>query len=368
MIIRLQGINKVRGRDGKIRCYDRITGLPIHAEYGTDAFAREVLAARKTFEEEKAEKAKAPDSWGWLVVYYKSTSKWKNLGKRTMEDYQDVLDYMADLDKMPLIEMQPAWVAEFIEITYTKRKRRFANYVLAVISRIWNVGRAAGKCPHPNPTDREHKIAKPRGSAKKNRAWKADEVRAYFGVASRQLTIAAALALMAGWREGDVCVLSLRSYDGESIMGRQGKTDNLVWIKAMTMLRAILDAEIKRLPRLPDAPLVINARGTGFTESGLRASFFKVIRKLESADLVRPGLTFHGLRTTLATWVADAGGDTRDIAAALGQATEAMAIHYAREADQKRRAAYAIDLVEQSANEILQNIKLNDVDTSREMS
>ncbi|MDR3438998.1 tyrosine-type recombinase/integrase [Telmatospirillum sp.] len=357
MIIRLKGINKVRGRDGKIRCYDRITGLPIQAEYGTDAFVQEVLAARKKFDEEKAEKAKVPNTWGWLVVYYKSTSKWSNLGKRTKEDYQDVLNYMANLDKMPLAEMQPEWVAEFVELTYGKRKRRFANYVLAVISRIWNVGRAAGKCPHPNPTDREHKISKPRGEPKRNRAWKADEVASYFGVASRQLTIAAALALMAGWREGDVCVLPRRSYDGESIMGRQGKTDNLVWIKAMAMLRAIIDAEIKRLPRLPDAPLVINARGSGFTESGLRASFFKVIRKLEQEGKVQPGLTFHGLRTTLATWIADAGGDTRDIAAALGHATEAMAIYYAREADQKRRAAYAIDLVEQSANEILQNIR-----------
>jgi integrase len=84
-----------------------------------------------------------------------------------------------------------------------------------------------------------------------------------------------------------------------------------------------------------------------YTPSGFRAVFFRLFRQLEAERKVNHGLTFHGLRTTLATAIADADGDTRTIAAALSQATEAMAAHYARGADRRRRASQAIALLEQ---------------------
>lgn len=51
---------------------------------------------------------------------------------------------------MPLIEMAPAFIADFVEATYRKRKRRFTNYVLAAISRV-SAGERTAKalCPLP---------------------------------------------------------------------------------------------------------------------------------------------------------------------------------------------------------------------------
>lgn len=92
--------------------------------------------------------------------------------------------------------------------------------------------------------------------------------------------------------------------------------------------------------------IVVGQRGEAFTESGFRARFFKVIRQLTADGEVGLGLTFHGLRHTAATMLADAGCDTRDIMAITGHKTEAMAQRYTRHADQRRRATLAIAKLE----------------------
>jgi integrase len=89
-----------------------------------------------------------------------------------------------------------------------------------------------------------------------------------------------------------------------------------------------------------------NSRGLPWTESGFRASFFKKIRELETAQLVQPGLTFHGLRHTVATILAEAGVSAEDIAAVLGQESSEMAEHYSKEADRSRRSKAAIRKLE----------------------
>ncbi len=355
MIVRIKGIKKTRGRNGAVYFYDRVSGRRISAAPDTPEFVAEISALRAAVLAIPAEDAKIPGTWGWLVTYWRSSPEWNQLAPRTRADYLRVLDYLAPLDGMPLTKMVPASIMEIRNKAFARHKRRFANYVLAAISRAWTVGSASGKVPHGNPVTKEQKVRRPKGAPTINRPWSPPEIRAAYEAMPDHLRVAMALALFAGWREGDVCRLKRHCYDGATISGRQGKTDGLVQIPAHSALKAVLDAEIARLPRLPDAPLVINRRGRGFTESGFRASFFKIIRELTATGAVSPGLTFHGLRVTLATWIADAGGDTRDIAATLGHTTEAMAIHYARHADRSRRAARAIALLEQQTNEILEN-------------
>jgi hypothetical protein len=87
---------------------------------------------------------------------------------------------------------------------------------------------------------------------------------------------------------------------------------------------------------------VLGVRGKPFTGSGFRCEFFKLIGRLEKTGKVGIGLTFHGLRHTVGKRLADAGCDTRDIQAWLGHKTAAMAEHYAKEADQKRRVRGAV--------------------------
>jgi integrase len=348
VIVRIKHIKKATGANGEAYYYDRISGKRIKSEYGTAEFVAEVAELRKAVEAQKQAMAKPEGTWGWLVEYWKSTPEWKNnLMQSTRDDYQRVLNYLAYLDPVPLKALDCARVVAIRNKAYERHKRRFANYVLAVISRAWNVGAAAGKAPHGNPTNKEQKIRRPKGLPDKNRPWTPAEFEAVFEAMPDHLQVAMMLAMWAGWREGDVCRMKRSAYDGASIQGRQGKTGDMVWMPCHSSLKTVLDAELERQPRTPEAPLVMTKRGGGhFTTDGFKASFYKVMRKLKERGTVTPGLTFHGLRTTLATLIADKGGDTRDIAAALGHATEAMAHHYARKADQKRRAAKAIALID----------------------
>jgi integrase len=106
---------------------------------------------------------------------------------------------------------------------------------------------------------------------------------------------------------------------------------------AHPMLRALLDQAPRHSPLV-----VVGARGEPYTGSRFRARFGKLIRQLREAERVAPGLTFHGLRVTTATMLAEAGCDTQTIMAITGHTTEAMVAHYRREADQKQRAKTAI--------------------------
>ncbi len=64
--------------------------------------------------------------------------------------------------------------------------------------------------------------------------------------------------------------------------------------------------------------LCATSRGTPWTADGFRASFFKLIRALEEAGNVHPGLTFHGLRHTAASVFAENGVSAEDISGVLG--------------------------------------------------
>ncbi|PWC54627.1 tyrosine-type recombinase/integrase [Azospirillum sp. TSO22-1] len=129
---------------------------------------------------------------------------------------------------------------------------------------------------------------------------------------------------------------------------------------AHSELRTILDEARARLPDMAEKlaqkgrpvpmTIVVGERGASFTEDGFRARFFKLVRELEKKEWVRPGLTFHGLRHTAATMLADAGCDTRDIQAVLGHRTAAMSEHYAKDADRRRRATAAITKLEDARN------------------
>ena len=83
--------------------------------------------------------------------------------------------------------------------------------------------------------------------------------------------------------------------------------------------------------------LCLNSQGDPWTESGFRASLRTFLKMLERDQAIAPGLTFHGLRHTVATVLADAGVEEETIAAWLGQRTVEMARHYSRQARRSRQ-------------------------------
>ena len=62
--------------------------------------------------------------------------------------------------------------------------------------------------------------------------------------------------------------------------------------------------------------------------------------------MIAKGLTFHGLRHTVATELRELGYDTRTIADMLGQKSESMAAHYSRDADLHEKLKPAVEKME----------------------
>ena len=67
-------------------------------------------------------------------------------------------------------------------------------------------------------------------------------------------------------------------------------------------------------------------------------------------DGIGPGLTFHGLRHTVATVLRELGYDTETIADALGQSSPGMAMHYAKEADLRKKLTQVVKRFDRRMN------------------
>ena len=148
-------------------------------------------------------------------------------------------------------------------------------------------------------------------------------------LAPLHLRLPIAIGRWTGLREGDVLRLPRTAFDGATVRLRTSKRGVPVSIPIAAPLRAIVDAA----PAHNAITLCANSRGKPWTESGFRASLFKFLRRLKQEGKIGEGLTFHGLRHSVATDLRELGFDTRTIADLLGQKTLAMAEHYSRDAD-----------------------------------
>ena len=144
-----------------------------------------------------------------------------------------------------------------------------------------------------------------------------------------QIKMPIALGMYLGLREGDALRVTWSAIKDGEIGLVTAKAGTTVRLPISTHLAAIL-AEVEGSRA---GLIALTSRGQPWTESGFRASWRTLRVGLEKEGRIEPGLTFHGLRHTVATILRQAGVDPRRIADALGQKTEGMALHYSREAD-----------------------------------
>jgi integrase len=331
--IKVRGVKAYKSR-GKLYFYHRKTRLRIRAEFGTAAFLAEV---------ERLDQSRLPEAvpvrvgtLGALIAAYRASPEFRQLAVRTRDDYQKVFNYLRPLDGDPLVNIDPAYTLAVRNAAFDKRKRHFANSVVTVLRLLFAWGQLYGVGVDKNAAI-VPKFRRPRGTPKANRRGTREELEIVLDAAPVELRLAIALAVCTGMRESDVLRFPWSGYVDGTIHGRAAKTGAPISMPAHPMLRELLH----QAPRLGPI-IVVGARGNAFTPSGFRTRFFKLIRQLRTAGQVAPGLTFHGLRTTTATMLAEAGCDTQTIMAITGHETEAMVKLYREEADKKGRADVAI--------------------------
>jgi integrase len=327
--VRVPGV-KIYASKGILYAYDRASGerlTPPHT-IGTPEWWEALQKIRA-----RTKPAPAPKlgTWGALVTSYRGSERFRTeLAPRTRADYQRVLNWLATWDDVALERWTRSFVAGLRDRAQREHKRRFANYVLSVVSVVFAHGLEREKVER-NPVRDVAKVRRPKNLERANRPWSIEEWEVVTSKAPPHLLAPIVLGGMLGYREGEMVSVKRDTWNRKTGMLTRisAKSGKPVRVPAPEVVERALSA----LPDHSAITLLVTSRGQPWKLDGFRGSFFRFIRKLEADGLVADGLTFHGLRHRTATMMRQLGYDTRTIADMLGQETEGMAAHYAREAD-----------------------------------
>ncbi|RYE61017.1 MAG: integrase, partial [Oxalobacteraceae bacterium] len=187
---------------------------------------------------------------------------------------------------------------------------RKADLAWAVMARVLSVAKDRGRIKE-NPCARGGRLYK---ADRVDSIWTDEIIERARANLPKELGHAMMLALWTGQRQGDLLTLPWSAIDGHFIRLKQSKGGRRVAVKIIRPLRELLSG----LPRTQKT-ILTNSRGTSWTSSGFRASWGKAI-----AALGIEGLTFHDLRGSAATRLAEAGCTDQEIASITGHSAETV--------------------------------------------
>ena len=265
-------------------------------------------------------------SVAWTVDLYIRSADYAQLAASTQRDYRR---YLNRLDKAVGGRQLSALDTEFMFALRDRLRATpgAANHAIAVIRALYTFARKRKLVPI-DPTEGVDKLRGGEGY----RRWTDEDISKFRESAVPMMRLALELGLYTGQRLSDVIRLSWAHYDGAKIRIRQQKTKTLLVIPVHPDLGKLLDA-------MPRTGLMILATKTGRAfHPRVFSRDFKVAR--EAAGLT--GLSFHGLRHTAASKLAELGAGAPEIQAITGHKSLKLVEHYIRQANQEVQAGRAI--------------------------
>jgi integrase len=308
--VKLTGINTVKKRlaDGSTVTHYyawRGKGAPkLDGKPGSPEFVASYNAAHQARQKGHAGTVQA------LLAAYQASPYFTGKAERTRADYiKHIRKIEAKFGGFPIAALSDRRArGEFLRWrdTLAEASRRQADYTLAVFALILAWAFDRGDAPG-NPLERPGKTYR---AERSEIIWTDADVDAFRAAAPPHLALALDLALWTGQRQGDLIKLTWAAYDGQRIRLRQSKRGKRVTIPVGAPLRAALDAAKAKRRGLT---ILATTRGTPWTSDGFRASWGKV-------EAAMGGLTFHDLRGTAVTRLAQAGCSVPEIASITGHA------------------------------------------------
>lgn len=319
MKIDVRGVHTVRVRkpDGSVALYryHRASKARLYGEPGSDEFLASYQAAQEAWRQSIGSAGKAKSIAG-AIAKYKASIAFTDLSPRTRADYSRMFSLIeARFGRAPLAAFRdPRVRADIIDWRdeIAKTSRRTADMAVSVLGMLINNAIARGE-PMENHA---LKIGRIYDVDRSEKIWPAEMVETFMATARPELRLAMTLALNTGQRQGDLLRLTWVNYDGERIRLRQSKTGALVTIPCTAELKAALDAAPGRKGRMT---ILCDSRGMPWKGNGFRLAWR---RHVEACGLKDAGLTFHDLRGTAVTALADAGCTESEIAAITGHSPQ----------------------------------------------
>jgi len=245
-----------------------------------------------------------------LVRAFTQSTEFTGLAPRTQTDYQKHLKAIeTKWDKLPIAALGDRRVRgdfkEWRDKLATKSLRQ-ADYAWTVLQRVFSVAKDRGKIS-VNPCEKGGRLYE---ADRTGKLWTDNDVEQFMKVAPVHLHLPLMLALWTGQRQGDLLQLPWSAYDGQFIRLRPSKGRGRVRlvIPVGAPLKAVLDATRRRSPLV-----LVNSDGLAWTAGGFSSSWRKACAR---AGVV--GVTFHDLRGSAITRLAEAGCTVPEIASITG--------------------------------------------------
>jgi integrase len=310
MRVRLKGIHRVRVKlasGATAEYYYAWRGGPrLVGEPGSPEFLASYTAAHASCRE--------PDgsSFHSVIAGYKASQDFLGLSPRSKADY---LQHIARIDQafgdLPLGALDDARITrDFLEWRDSMaHSPRQADYGWQVLMKLLSWARARGLTLYRPP----ERIERLYHADRSEKIWNKPDVAAFMAVASEPLQRALVLALETGQRQGDLLILPWSAYQPDEqgrlwVKLRQLKTGRQVNIPVTRQLRAVLE-HTKRTSTV----ILTDARGRPWKPNTFRRSWGIATKRAKVS-----GLTFHDLRGTAVTRLAEAECSDAEIAAITG--------------------------------------------------
>jgi integrase len=339
--VRLRGLNVVRSRNnGPWYVYVRATGeclvkafegsredLQRHLE-GVE-FAEKLLKVRKA----ALPRVYGSDTLGGLVAWYKTENpRWTSkLAPATREQYQKVFDYLEPEFDVLLADIDTAGVYAIRNAAAKAKYPRFADILVSCLSRMFRDAIPVGKMKI-NPAAGVERVHKSDRNA--NREWSKDEWEAAIKDAPSHILTPLMIARYAGFRGQTIAKLTWANYQPDPIYGKcfriiAEKNEEQVWVPVLPVLQAHLDSL-----GMPATKIAVTSDKRPWkSEKQMQQAVSDYLKRPKKEGRIMPGATLHGLRVTYAAEMRREGSDVGQVAAALGDRSDAMGRHYTRHVD-----------------------------------
>lgn len=345
--VSLKGLNIVKAR-GRYYVYVRETGEKLLGGFEGDkkALVKRLempdMIQRYNAKRQRERRAKYPDgTLGALVTWFETECpEYRNLSDATKKDYSAAFKYLTPEFDVDLTDIDRESIYETRDRCAMDRKTRFADKMVSALSSMFSQAVSRGKMKD-NPALGVKKAHSASKSA--NREWSAEEVENALAASPANLRTVLMLARYAGFRGQTIFDLTWREYQDDPAFGKCFRTTTrksggeLVWVPAMPELR-------DHLASAPRTALTICTKADGTpwdNEVQMQTSVSKLLRKLEKDGIIGRGTTLHGLRVTYAADLRRSGADAGQVAAALGDKSERMGVHYTRHVENEAKVINA---------------------------